>query len=520
VETGVNRDRDSGGRLSALWKPADSFSLKLSALYQHQTGDGVSEVNLPTTGYPITNNLGDLQQSYVRGCCSYERTLETYSAIIKAKIGSVDLTSVTGYNVNRYSTGLDSSWSTLGLAQTFYPSATGVVEYTTSETSKFSQELRADIPIGQSVDWMVAAFYTHENTPFYLSLYGADHDTGDLNIAPGGGPGYLYGVSAPNKYTEYAAFTDLTVHFGERFSVQLGGRESHIDQVSPAGYFAGPVFGGTVPFAEAEGSSNVFTYLFSPQYRFSPDLMLYARIASGYRPGATNSFNADPLIPRASNPDKTQNYEIGVKGDALSHALTFDASVYYINWQDIQIELGDINPGPYYGIAYTTNGGRAKSEGVELSVEARPWTGMAITAWAAYSNPVLIDSLPPASQVYGPAGTRLPYGTRWSGSLSLNQTFPITDRVEGFVGGQVSYVGDRTGTFVPFSETAPRAYYGPYGKTDLHGGVTFDKLTANLYANNVFNRRGLLGGGNGTYPPYAYYYLQPRTVGLSLTLNF
>ena len=37
---GVNEDRASGGHLAALWQPSETFSLKLSALYQTITGNG------------------------------------------------------------------------------------------------------------------------------------------------------------------------------------------------------------------------------------------------------------------------------------------------------------------------------------------------------------------------------------------------------------------------------------------------------------------------------------------------
>jgi iron complex outermembrane recepter protein len=508
---GVNEDRVSGGRISALWKPSEDFSVKLSALYQEMKADGVSEVTVPTPGFPQSYGLGDLQQNYVRDCCSYVRALEAYSAVINWKLSDVTLTSVTGYNSNRYNTGFDFSYALTGFAQLFFPAATGATENTNSRTDKFSQEIRADIPFGKTFDWLVAAFYTHENTPFYESIWAADHDTGSLL-------GYLGSADVPNKYTEYAAFTDLTIHFTDRFTTQIGARESHIEQLSLPATEDGPLFGGgTSVLPEVDVSSNVFTYLLSPQFKFSEDLMAYARIASGYRPGASNNFVLDPAIPRAANPDKTQSYELGVKGDGLNHTLTFDASVYYINWQDIQIQLADQN-GVYHGVLYTTNGGRAKSEGVELSVEAKPLRGLDIGAWIAYNNADLIDGMPANSSVEGPPGTQLPYGSRWSGNLSANQTFPLTGDLTGFVGGNVSYVGERLGTFVPVGSTLPRAYFPEYVKTDVRAGGTYKNVTATLYANNVTDKRGVLGGGID--PSYAYYYLQPRTVGLSVTLKF
>jgi iron complex outermembrane receptor protein len=61
---GVNEARASGGRLAALWRPSEVFSLKLSALYQQIKGDGSSDVDLQP-------GLGDLQQNYLRGIGEY-----------------------------------------------------------------------------------------------------------------------------------------------------------------------------------------------------------------------------------------------------------------------------------------------------------------------------------------------------------------------------------------------------------------------------------------------------------------
>jgi iron complex outermembrane recepter protein len=514
--TGVNEDRVYGGRFSALWRPLDNFSIKLSALYQDTKGDSQGEVDLPTAGYPQTANLGDLQEINFHGCCAYETQVQLYSAVMKAKLGNVDLTSVTGYNINKYDTSFDFSSVLGGLANQLYPGFHAVGDYAVGETDKFTQELRASLPVTKSIDWLIGGFYTHEKSPFVQDLNAQDVLTGAYG-------GSLAHQIIPNTYSEYAGFTDLTIRFTERFDVQVGARESHIDQVAEPVIQQGALFGPpgyTNIIPSSEKTSNVFTYLVTPRVRFTPDLMAYARIASGYRPGVFNNFNTDPNVPRTSNPDKTQNYELGLKGDFLHRALTVDASVYYIDWKDIQIELLD----PANSQTYTTNGSRAKSEGVELAVDVRPAEGVTVAGWVTYSDAVLTESFPgnsPESYVYGPEGARLPYAARFSGNLAVNQTIPM-GRISAFWGAQASYVGDRLGTFVAYS-TAPeygRAVYPEYTKIDLHTGVTFDTWTVNLYANNVADKRGFLGGGAGTYPAFAYYVIQPRTLGVTITNKF
>lgn len=244
--------------------------------------------------------------------------------------------------------------------------------------------------------------------------------------------------------------------------------------------------------------------------------MVYARFASGFRAG--QGFNiqhlTQPYIPAVQDPDKTKNYEIGVKGDVFNHLLSYDASIYYIDWKDIQLTLVD----PADSSGYGANGGGAKSEGVELSLEARPVTGLTLSSWVTYDEAVLTESLGTDSPAYDPAGSRLPFGTRWSGNLSLKQDFPVTGSVSGFAGGTVSYVGDRVGNFL--GDPTPRQNYPGYVRADVHAGLHFGRCTGNLYVNNLADKRGLSGGGVGTVPPFGFDYIQPRTIGVSLVARF
>jgi outer membrane receptor protein involved in Fe transport len=94
--------------------------------------------------------------------------------------------------------------------------------------------------------------------------------------------------------------------------------------------------------------------------------------------------------------------------------------------------------------------------------------------------------------------------------------------VTGFVGGSVSYVGDRVGNFTaPPPAVPPRQDYPAYTKVDARLGARFGSWTVNLYANNLTDERGILFGGLGTVPnPAAFTYIQPRTFGLTATYKY
>jgi len=82
----------------------------------------------------------------------------------------------------------------------------------------------------------------------------------------------------------------------------------------------------------------------------------------------------------------------------------------------------------------------------------------------------------------------------------------------------VRYVGKREGGF---TGSAVRQIFPAYAQADLRAGVKHDPWSINVFVTNLTDKRGLLAGGigEGPYPTY-FSYIQPRTVGLSLSRTF
>jgi len=251
------------------------------------------------------------------------------------------------------------------------------------------------------------------------------------------------------------------------------------------------------------------------------DVMVYGRIASGYRIGGPNANGGLNGIPEGYKPDKTTNFELGVKGEFLEHRLNIDASVYHISWHDFQVAV--LTPQFNY---FLTNAGDAESNGVELSVQARPGMGLTISAQASYNDAKLTQDMP-ADAVragsFGLNGDKLPYSIPWSGGFAVNQDIPVTGGWTGFVGGAVTYVGRRRGEFASDAASL-RPQMSAYTMLDLRAGVRFNSWLLNLYLNNVANERGVVGVWpttvTGVTGGYYGTIIQPRTLGLSVSRNF
>lgn len=510
---GVNETESNGGRVAVLWRPSDAVSLKLSGLVQHSERDAANTVyRLP--------GLVDLQHTDLPNTGGQDAKLQAYSATITATLGSAELTSLSGFSVNELSGAIDATHSPLLRARTLtqfgVPGITNPVEF---RTEKFSQELRLAMPLGERIDWLVGAFYATEDYLQHSNIYAVDPVTGGI-------VGQWFYARRPSEFDERALFTNLTFSVTERFDVQVGGRGSQIEFANGAEYSFGPwnivSLGRTsieavLPQFTAEDDS--LTYLVTPRLKMSSNLMMYARFASGYRPGGPNTsvLARTAGLPAEYGPDTTQNYEIGIKGNVLEEALSFDASVYYIDWKDIQIQLRD----PPTLQLYFVNVGRAKSQGIELTLEARPLVGMTVSAWGAWNDAELKEPFPATSfNASGRAGDRLPYSSRFSGSLSLDQEFDFSNSATLFLGASVSYVGDRKGAF--FAQTVQRETFPAYTQVDLHTGLRYGSWRLNAFVNNVGDKRGVLRSGRDSSLslPFSYTYIQPRTAGLSLSRTF
>jgi iron complex outermembrane recepter protein len=506
----VNEANVTGGLFSSLWHPVDAVSLKLNALIQDSKSNGVPFIDANSSLQPT---LGDLKQAQIRGAGGYDLTVRLYTATLKAKLGNVDFVSISGYGDTSYATYNDESNYYSYFASTLF-GVSGATCRCLNETEKFTQEFRLSAPIGHSIEWLFGAFYTHENSP-------ADEIPVATNPATGALVGSIEDFDFPTSLLEYAVFGDLTVHFTDQFNVQFGARESWNRQTyneTDSGPITEAFYSVPSPLINPteRTSASSSTYLLTPQFKISPDLMVYVRFATGYRIGGPNFNAVQDHIPVSYAPDTTKDYDLGIKGDFLDHTVSVDASLYYIDWHDIQLGLVD----PVTGFQYIGNGGTAKSQGIELSLQARPLEGLTITAADTFSDAVLTQNLPRASTAIGFDGDRLPFSSRYTSSVSAQQDIPLAGGVTGVVAASAAYVGSRLEEF-PSTPTQPRLVFPSYVQANARIGARYESWTSSLFVNNIFNKRGIVGGDpSAAESSYYVVYIQPLTVGLSITRRF
>ncbi len=517
-ERNVNDGHAYGGKFTALWQPTSDLSVLGTVLLQNRRSNNVSDMDVDVNGTPT---YGNYEHSRVAGSGLGDKKLRLYSLRAAYDLGFATLTSITSYSRLSFVGPQDVS-ETFGRYLSYFmsdTSGTGVIIANNAYSRKWTQEVRLASNGNGPIEWQLGGFFTHEKNSTYQTVYAADYSTGAaIDILGTGAYNPLYTTADPDTYREFAGYADLTYHFTDKLSLQLGGRYAinHQSSLEKLGGIMEGYADDTTDDTASNANDHAFTFLVSPSYHITNNLMVYGRVASGYRPGGPN------LVPSTSanqtyGPDRTVNYEIGLKGALVDGLLSVDASVFDIEWSKIQLLETDDS-----GFSFTGNGGKARSRGVETSLTLTPWKGFNATGNFTFTDATLREDVDVYS-LYGAKGDRLPYSAKYAGSLDVQQNFVLPGNVAAYVGGTMSYVGDRDADFVRSASTQ-RFEMPAFTTYDLRAGISNDGWSYSLYVKNLTNKLGFVSGSardtitrTGTY---AAGVIQPRTIGLSIGKDF
>jgi outer membrane receptor protein involved in Fe transport len=499
----INDVRRDGVRASLLWEPTQNLSIRLSANYQNLTAADFSNEDLvAATLKPLFGDL--IQERDVAQPQSVSNQI--YNGTINWNLGVGTLVSSTSYSEVNPSFVADASSSLGPTLSAIFGRNLGAEETALEPVQSFTQEVRLSSPSGQKLEWIAGFYFDDESADEHEAILPIDLDTGQVlnTFTPNLGTFHI-----TSTYLEYAGFGDLTYHFTPAFEVSAGGRFSSESQTFHE--IAAGLFAGTADF-RTNSSQSVFTYSVDAKYRFNPETMAYARIATGFVPGGPNDVIPGSTLPATFGSSTTTNYEVGVKGSAAENRFTYDFDVFDVEWQDIQLEAVINN------LAAITNGGAARSNGVEGGVGFVPIQGLTLSLNGAYTNARLTQNTP--ASFGGLAGDRLPLSPYFAGTAAISYERPLRSDVSGFAGLEWHYNGDRMSEF---EFGAPRQDLPAYSLVDLHAGLKFHNFTLTAYVKNVGDVRAIntvstetLGGVSALSAAIN----PPRTIGVQLAAKF
>ena len=312
----------------------------------------------------------------------------------------------------------------------------------------------------------------------------------------------------------------MTYHILPQFDVQLGGRYSHNEQDATEVVNFNPLLAPAPEIVTANSSGNVFTYSAAPQWHVDANTMVYARVATGYRPGGPNVLPpiAPPSVEREYGADKTTNVELGVRTTQLDGTLFVDVAIYHVNWKDIQLSE-EVD-----GFGINGNGGTARTQGLEWTVGYSPLHGLKFDWTGAYTEAKLTS---PAPALNANSGDPLPYAPKWGTSLDSEYDWVLFGDLKAFVGATWSYVGARSSDFAsaPPVVVTPTATPGQivlpsYNTTAVRLGLDKGQYRFTVFGKNLTDARGITDYESVGAPYSTVTVIQPRTVGATLYVKF
>lgn len=361
-----------------------------------------------------------------------DRRFLTSSLAVDLDVGDHTLTSITGYTNLDFRTATDLDYEARR------------IRYQTldQDQDEYSQELRLASPGDRRISYLAGAYYYRVKS-FTIIDDRIEADAAPLAAAiPAGLRRQLQGgvVNRLDERTEsFALFAQVIARATDRLSFSVEGRQTWETKRVDATDIA--QFGGAVGRFDDRATFRNFTPRFTVDYQASPSLLLYGIAANAVKVGGFNVVTTTGAIladERSYDPERSWNYELGVKSTLLGGALTLNADVFLIKWRDqIVRALGQTLA------VLNANAGRTTSKGVELEARLRPVAGLEVGAGLAvtdaeydrYTFGALTGlGLDPVLD-----GRRLQYVSKYTANGSVQYTYPVRDGLELFGRADASY---------------------------------------------------------------------------------
>lgn len=503
----ANKGDGTGARVALLVKPTKSLGLRISAQTQTVKSDNRSYVTYDFAKQSPA--AGELDRLDLRVREPQSTRNELLSVTAEYDLGWARVSSITGKQKSK----VDSTGDFSIIYSIFVPTITTAYSNIRPVTDKTTQEFRIVSQTKGAFDWLAGVFYAKEKSELGQDIFQATAAQPNYNSNP-----LLYGPNAGffANYEETAVYATGTFNASPALAFTLGARASKnkLDVVQrDFGLFTTNSTSG----GKSDESPN--TWLLAARYKLDPTASVYARAATGYRPGGPNlSVLSVGGIPTSSPPtyksDSLRSVEAGYKSAFGGKLGTVEASVYQIDWNDIQVI------GFQAGGNFRTNAGTARVRGVDFTTTLRPTDGLTLVLTATSLDAKLTEASPIGAQT-AKAGSRLPYSARVTANASARYDFQALGR-PAFAALAVSHVGDRDTQFEGI--TSARNFKLPaFTQVDLNGGVEFGSIKLGAFVRNLTDERGLLNMDTSQVnfggPAWASL-TRPRTFGVTLGATF
>lgn len=476
IEDGNNQDLINI-RAKALWQASDAFKVDaMIAMHRNESELGMGYENPDRT---ITVGV-DRNKVLIPKDFQYD----LYNLNLTYQFSGAQLLSSSTYTYHDHKY----PFSYIGGPATIYGGQLEGNDRRYVYAKQLSQEMRL-VSTGEGRwDWTVGGFYRdleRDFTAYYDTFFGGAVFPDNVYIDN-------------DTYESISLFADAGFQVTDRFKLGAGARYFEDDQTT---------FDGTASEADSFDSVDPRVYA---SFAVTPDVNVYASVASGFRSGG---FNAGALPNH--EPETLLSYEIGAKGSVRDRTVDFELAAYFSDYDDMLRRGLVFVPGSGF-LSLTSNIGKVEVKGIEGGLTLRPVERLALNATAAFIDSEITEVN--ATDATSNAGDPVDYVPEVSYTLGARYAFNWAADMPGFVRldysyrDEVSYT-DRT-SFAPANLPQTSDSIGL-----LDGRIGLDWKAANfeLFGTNLTNE-------NKWIDPYHAWSnanrTRPRVVGVRVGFRF
>ncbi|WP_414619657.1 TonB-dependent receptor [Calothrix sp. CCY 0018] len=376
------------------------------------------------------------------------------------------------------------------------PGTTGATQTIDDLTLKlWTQELRFQSPeSAKNFQWLLGAYYEYQD-------YIVDDARVDL---PGMPKVRRFGEDSRQTYAvfgqlDYKPIEPLTLSAGLRYESSNASLDSTYDLVNPDGSLS-PI---RSDIEDAKVSDEELIPSFSLKYQLSPNIIGYANIAKGYRPGGLN-YGADIEDTLQFAEEKAWSYVVGLQSIWLNGYLIAGLSFFHKDINDYQVLQFDQN-----GILGDINNIDLKATGVQFQLIAKPTPGLDLIASAGYANSKYENYINTETGI-DLSGNRVPFLPEFTYNLAAQY------RTSGGLYARAELRGYGL-TYFDDDNTIKQE---PYALVNARIGYEAEKYGIYLYANNLFDTRYLTSGYIFPVPDGTAEFGNPAMYGIQIKAKF
>jgi iron complex outermembrane receptor protein len=523
------------GRVHLLWKPSDDFSalFTIDVAEYGGAGRGGNSTGAPLGLYATSVGATPYRYAAMIGPTSFDQSVESETLTLNWSLPLVDVTYVGNHRTDDYLAKvsqaiygpLSSYCRDQNSLNCFHPLTNSSQDTQISHELRFSQET-------DRLKWVLGLYYFDESNDFDQTYEPDTVGNGTLGRW----------VHRPNVFEgSHAAFSQATWSLTDRLRLTGGVRYTE-DRKKRDGFTergpVGSIIGldcvvGCVVIAtdHADVTWTKTTWRAGVDFDLSPDSLLFAAVATGYKAGGFGSGEAPNNFPYG--PENLTNYELGWKNQFLDRTLQLNVDAFFTKYEDYQATAGTVTA-TGTNVLFTVNAGTAEIKGVELESIYLLTPHDRLTFNATYLDAKFTSFFLPKGDGFSPGasfqpydltGKDLPYAPHATARLGYQHTFDLP--AGGALIAQVDsgYTAHQYMDYHNFAVIAQDAY------TRTSVSLTWERsemFSAQLYARNLENKAILAGAQADTLAPgrnfdafgKEAYYMPPRTYGIRLSAKF